>query len=193
MLLEQGEEAQGVGKDRRGGDDLEQVRLVTGEPGVDGLEIGRGVEVVPAEQEGGWAVAENVEFLRGCGLELFRGFQGEVDDGCTGDAAGVEDARFVAGGAGEVAAVRGAAAGGDGVDVWVLVEEGFEGREESCGAVKRIEAELEESAGWEQGLCGLEHGGAAEGDADAGEGGDEHCLMVERQRACGRARVGAQR
>lgn len=156
-----------------GGDDFVEVRRVRSHAVVDGFEIGGGVEVVPAQEEGRGAVAQGIE----CGAVVFgeglRGFEREVDEVCACCCGLREQVEFVFGCAGEMAPVGGAAAGCDEDDLRAVLKEMRELREDGCWVGCGVETEFEEGV-----FCGEfggtgEHGRAGEGDADAGEFGAE--------------------
>ena len=175
---EKGEQAKAVVERGSGGNDFKKRGSECGDAGMDEVEVGGGMKAVPADEEGGRAVAEDVECFGSDGAEVFGGFEGEVDDRGACDAGGMKDAGFVAGRAGEVATILSAAAGEDGVEAGVEVEEGFERGEKGGGVGEGVDAEFEEGGAVQQGQGGLKHGGAAEGDTKLGQGGEGHGTMV---------------
>lgn len=158
-----------------GGDDFEEVGL-KGEHAVhDGGRIDEPGEVMEADEERGSGLAQGLaEGLQLDGAGLLGGLDFEIDDGAAGGGSLGEEGQFVLERAAKAAAVRLAAAGGDGEQVAVLGaglgEESAERGDGGGGFVERVEAELQEMALGE-GFFGQEKhlrqalGGQSDGDA----------------------------
>ncbi len=152
-----------------GGNDLDEVRIEGGDPGVDAVQVPGSVEVVVADDQ---RCAGVPQFLHARLLQRLRGLQFQVHQQKAGLRGLDQYFLFSDDAAGKLAAIGGATAGGDGGRRHVVGEELLELGQREQRLVQVVEAELEERVLLHCGGGLLDHLGrrrADNGDADLGE------------------------
>ena len=142
-----------VGEGVGGADDFDVIGVELLDTGEGGFGVHGVFKVVVADEQGctgfGGVVAEAVE---GDGAGFFGRLDLEIEEGTTGLGGGGENLELFGEGAGEIAAEGLAPAGGDGGDLFVLCEEGGDGRDTPGGVVEGVKAELKKGGVCERSL-----------------------------------------